>query len=109
MTLLTQRGARIGCAGGVVVAGLRPLAAQVYERSMAGTCGGTPQVDRGHEPCWQVAVRMARHVMARQLPAVFSRRFPLRGDRACQQTVAGLSGQVLRCRSQDRLGIFGGV
>jgi hypothetical protein len=42
---------------------------------------GTPQVDRGHEACW-LADRCpdgpARNA-ARQLPAVSSRRFPLRG------------------------------
>ena len=26
---------------------------------------GSSQVDRGHEPCWQIAARMARHVMRR--------------------------------------------
>lgn len=31
---------RSGCAGVVVEAGLRPVAAQVYGRSMAGTCAG---------------------------------------------------------------------
>ena len=27
--------------------------------------GGSSQVDRGHEPCWQIAARSARHVMRR--------------------------------------------
>jgi hypothetical protein len=69
---------------------------------------GIPQVERGHEPCWPVAARMARHVMARQLPAVSWRRFPLRGNRACQRTVAGPRGPVLPCRSRDWPGILAG-
>jgi hypothetical protein len=72
------------------LAGLRPVAAQVYGRSMAGTCG-VPRRSIA-VMCLMLADRCpdgsARNA-ARQLPAVSSRRFPLRGNRACQRTVAG--------------------
>jgi hypothetical protein len=70
-------------------AGLRPVAARVYGRSMAGSSG----VPRRSIAVMSLGGRSlpdgpARNA-ARQLPAVSSRRFPLRGNRACQRTVAG--------------------
>jgi hypothetical protein len=58
---------RIGCVGVVVRAGLRVVA----ERSTGGRWPVAPGVPRrsitvrSHEPCWQIAARMARHVMRR--------------------------------------------
>src|SRR5450755_4928972 len=82
---------RIGCVGVVVRAGLRPVTARDYERSMAGSSGVS------HRPIavmslagWQVAARMARHVMQRaQVARGVLAPLLLRGSRACQRTVAG--------------------
>jgi hypothetical protein len=57
---------------------------------------GSAQVDCGHEACWQIAAWMARHVGgAHKLPAV-SLRFPLRGSRVCQRTVADRADRSCR-------------
>ena len=74
---------------------------------------GIPRVDHGHEPCWQIAARMARYVMRRaRCPAVSSRRFLFAGNRACQRTdggiVAGPRGLVLPIGPRACRGTFGG-
>src|ERR1019366_199175 len=56
---------RIGCAGVVVGAGLRPVGDAGLREVDGRYLRGSSQVDRGHEPCWQIAARMARHVMRR--------------------------------------------
>jgi hypothetical protein len=58
--------AEIGCAGVVVGAGLRPVAARVYGRLMAGS-SGVPQRSIAVMSLagWQIAGRMARHAMRR--------------------------------------------
>src|ERR1039457_5028487 len=97
---ITSISNRIGCACVVVggwpapggVAGLREVDGK-YLR-------GSSQVDRGHEPCWQIAARMARHVMRRAqvargvlAPLPSSRESGLAADSG--GTVAGPSGPVL--------------
>ena len=78
-------------------------------REVDGRClRGTPQVERGHEACWQIAAGMARHVggraqVARGGLAPLSSR-----ESVLPATMAGPRGPVLPCRSRDRRGIFGG-
>jgi hypothetical protein len=78
------------CAGPALVA------ARVYERSMAGSSG----VPRMSIAVMSLAGRSLPDSptsnAARQLPAVSSRRFSLRGNRACERTVAGPPGNLWR-------------
>src|SRR5882757_3350933 len=62
---------RIGCAR-VVVWGWPAPGGGAGLREVDGRyLRGSSQVDRGHEPCWQIATWMARHVgCAHKLPAV---------------------------------------
>jgi hypothetical protein len=105
---------RIGCAGVVVGAGLRPVGDAGLREVDSRYLRGSSQVDRGHEPCWQIAARMARHVMRRAqvargvlAPLPSSRESGLAADSG--GTVAGPSGPVLPSYwSRARPGIFGG-
>ncbi len=89
---IASTSSRIGWARVVVGAGLRLVAERAHGRSMAGTCGVTRRSIAVMSVAGRSLPGWPARSGARQLPAVSSRRFPLRGNRACQRTVAGPRG-----------------